>query len=346
MGELKSSDLSAEDAIELLSAWSFLGSAKVKATKQGTVNKTFFVEAQAGKFVLKVYNDSRSTGQIQYEHSLLVYLQTHNLSFVVPTPIPDDSGKTLLFVQRDDSLLRVTLQNFISGEPVDRQNINHIYAAARALGELHQALVNFDPQGELAQLPGWGDLKHIHPLVKNPLEVPHLLGLNSAQEQRIVKILTGVMEVAPKLYQTLPVQTIHGDYLCPNIFVENDRVVGILDFEFATSDLRLMDYIGAFDHFIRIREELPVWEKMKAFITGYDQHVSLCPSEVEALTSVWRLQQANCIVYWTGWLLEQKVTHQSVLDGVTKMLILEDWLKENGENWGLATGDWVIDKKW
>ena len=162
MEGLKNLDLSVEDAMELLGAWSFLGSAKVKPTEQGTVNKTFFVEAQAGNFVLKVYNDSASTAQIQYEHCLLEHVRTRNLSFAVPTAInADDSGETLLFVERDNSLLRVSLQNLISGKPADRQNINHIYAAAQALGELHQALADFDPKGELAQLPGWGDLKRI-----------------------------------------------------------------------------------------------------------------------------------------------------------------------------------------
>lgn len=306
MEKLKNLHLSAEDAMELLGTWSFLGNAKVKATEQGTVNKTFFVEAQAGNFVLKIYNDSASAAQIQYEHCLLAHLQTRNLSFTVPTAIPDDSGETLLFIERDNSLLRVSLQNLISGKPAHRQNINHIYAAAQALGELHQALADFDSKGELVTLPAWGDLESIHPLVKNPLEVPQLLELNSEREQRVVNILTELLEVAPKLYQSLPVQTIHGDYLCPNVFVEDDRVVGILDFEFATSDLRLMDYVGALDHFIRIREELPVWEKIKAFMTGYAQHVSLSPLEIESLKSVWRLQQANCIVYWTGWLLEKK----------------------------------------
>jgi RNase H-fold protein (predicted Holliday junction resolvase) len=29
-----------------------------------------------------------------------------------------------------------------------------------------------------------------------------------------------------------------------------------------------------------------------------------------------------------GWHLEEKVTLQSVIDGVTKMLLLEDWLEQ------------------
>ncbi|NDJ21834.1 hypothetical protein GS682_09330 [Nostoc sp. B(2019)] len=52
-------------------------------------------------------------------------------------------------------------------------------------------------------------------------------------------------------------------------------------------------------------------------------------SEAEALTLVWRLQRASCIVYWTGWLREGKVTHQSVVDAVTNTSLLEEWLEEN-----------------
>ncbi|OKH30656.1 hypothetical protein NIES2101_42225 [Calothrix sp. HK-06] len=71
-----------------------------------------------------------------------------------------------------------------------------------------------------------------------------------------------------------------------------------------------------------------MWERIEAFSAGYAKHVSLSQLEIEKLTLTWRLQQASCIVYWTGWLLENKVTHQSVVNGVVKMLQLEDWLQE------------------
>ena len=164
----------------------------------------------------------------------------------------------------------------------------------------------------------------------DPFEVPQLLKLPLIQQQRMIKTLTEVIEVAPKLYNTLPTQTTHADFLCPNVLLTENRVVGILDFEFATHDLRLIDYVTALDHFSRMpSKEAPRWEFIKAFSTGYAKHVSLSPLELEALTLVWRLQQASCIVYWTGWLREGKVTYQSVLDGVTKMLLLEDWFEEN-----------------
>lgn len=324
--------LTEQDALALLSAWS-VGTSTVQRINQGTVNTTFFVETPAGKFVLKLYNNSITTAQIEYEHSLLTHLQSCDLSFAVPTPVPTSSGETLALVNQNDLLLRFSLQHFISGQPAERKNLAHTHAVSQALGELHYALASFNSEKQIAQLPAWGDLYHIHPLITDPLEVPQLLKLNAMQQQSIIKMLTEVVEAAPRLYETLPVQVTHADYLCPNVLVAENRVVGVLDFEFATSDLRLIDYIAALDHFCRFPwKEVPLWEFVQAFSAGYAQHISFTQLELEALTLVWRLQRASCIVYWTGWFLEGKVTHQSVVDAVTNTLLLEDWLKENIAN--------------
>jgi len=218
----------------------------------------------------------------------------------------------------------------LPGQPVDRKNLRHTAAAGRALGELHLALARFEPEGESAQLPSWGDLYHLHPLVTDPLEVPQLLGLNLNQQVRLVKTLTELIEAKPHLYATLPVQTTHADYLSPNILIEDNQVVSVLDFEFATTDLRLMDYICGLNHFALFPwKEAPYWEFVQAFSTGYNEQASLTRLEAEAIPLVWRLQWASCIIYWMGWHLEEKVTLQSVIDGVTKMLLLEDWLENN-----------------
>lgn len=319
-------------AIALLNLWSFLGAATVQPTLRGASNKTYFVDAQAGKFILKLYGNSTTTAQIKYEHSILLYLLSREKSFAVPAPIPTESGETLVLVNKNDISLRVALFPLLPGQPANRNNIHHTRAAGQALGELHLALANFDLSGELAQLPPWGDLYHIHPLVKDPFEIPPLLGLNSNERSRLVKTLTEVIEAKPYLYKTLPVQTIHADYLSPNILLENNRVVAVLDFEFATKDLRLIDYICGIDHFALFPwQQTPHWDFVKAFSVGYSEYVSLSKHEAEAITITWRLQRLSSIVYWTGWFLEAKVTRQSVLDAVTEMLLLEDWLEENEE---------------
>ena len=319
-----------QDVIELLEEWPFLGAATLQPTNRGASNTTYLVDAQADKFILKLYGDSTLTAQIQYEHSLLAYLQKADLSFTVPAPVPAKSGETLILVNRNNTPLRVALLPLLSGQPADRQNLLHTRAAGRALGELHRALAGFDLEGQLAQLPSWGDLYHLHPLVSDPLEVPQSLALNPNQQARLVKTLTEVIEAKPQLYTKLPVQTTHADYLSPNILIEDNQVVSVLDFEFATTDLRLMDYICGLNHFALFPwKEVSHWEFVQAFSTGYNEQASLTRLEAEAMPIVWRLQWASCIVYWTGWLREGKVTHQSVADGVTKTLLLEDWLENN-----------------
>ncbi|MCY7282861.1 MAG: phosphotransferase [Cyanobacteria bacterium CAN_BIN43] len=132
------------------------------------------------------------------------------------------------------------------------------------------------------------------------------------------------------MYTTLPVQTIHADYLSPHVLLESNRVVGVLDFEFATKDLRLWDYICGLDHFALFPwQEKTQWQLVQAFSAGYSEQVSLTRQEAEALTLAWRLQRASSIVYWTGWLREGKVTHQSVVKAVTETLLLEDWFEDN-----------------
>ncbi|MEL6460936.1 MAG: phosphotransferase [Cyanobacteria bacterium J06621_15] len=333
MCNLKNYCFSEADVVELLSQWS-IKNPKVQSTNQGTVNKTFFVETynHKDKFVFKLYDNSTTTEQIKYEHSLLTFLQSCDLSFNVPAPIPIDSGETLLITNQNNSSLKFSLQKYISGQPANRQNLNHIFVAGQALGELHRALISFDSQGNLAKLPRWGELNKIHPLIKNPLEVPQLLNLEKPQQQRLIKILREVIEIAPNLYENLQLQITHADYLCPNVLIKDNRVNGVIDFEFATYDLRLLDFIAALDHFSRIGNETPVWERIEAFIKGYKKYNSLSNSEIEALISTWKLQQANCIVYWTGWLLEEKVTYESVLNGVIKIFLLEDWLKDKNIN--------------
>lgn len=327
MSNLKNLQISEQDITEILLSWS-LDNPTVKSTNQGTVNTTFFVEAPVqGKFVFKIYDDTTTTAQINYEHLLLEHLQSCHLSFAVPTPVPSNSGETLITINKNDKILRVALLPLISGQTAERENILHIGAAGSALGELHKALAKFDICGKLSQLPTWGNLENIHPLVA-PLEVPQILELEDLQKQRIVKSLTELIEVAPDLYKTLPVQTTHADYLCPNVLISENQVVGVLDFEFATYDLRLLDYVAALDHFTRPAKQVPNNERIQAFSAGYAKHVSLSQLEIDKLILAWRLQQASCIVYWTGWFLENKVTHQSVVDGVVKMLQLEGWLQE------------------
>jgi homoserine kinase type II len=319
------------EALDWLQAWFPDEPCTVQPTERGSVNTTYWVQATRGSFVLKQYDAAVHLAQIHYEQALLQYLQQAELPFQVPAPVPTAFGATLVQVERSGQVLRLALLPFIAGEMIDRHNPQQVWAAGQALGQLHQALSGFDSAGTLAQLPAWGELHQLHPLMPDPFDLLPLLELDATQQHRLAKLLIEVLETSTQLYAELPMQTTHADYLCPNVLVQGQRVTGVLDFEFATRDLRLMDYVCGLDHF----GGLP-WtdschpELLQSFAAGYCQTIALTEAEQQAVASVWRLQRASCLVYWAGWMLEGKSTYGHVMRAVDHLLWLDDWLQQQG----------------
>jgi homoserine kinase type II len=310
--------------------WSLLAEATFEPTAQGISNATYFVDTPNHQFVLKLYAATTDTAQIRYEHSLLAFLEHANFPFSIPVPICASSGETFIAVEADGPTLHVALLPRLVGQPMDRQNLNQVQSAGSALAKLHRQLANFDPQGQSARLPFWGALDQIHPQVSEPLKIPEILNLGLEDHNRFSQSLNEAIEVAPHLYATLPIQTIHADYLTPNILVENDEVVGILDFEFATRDLRLFDYLSSLDQFASFPwKEVHFEDIVRAFSTGYRACSALTVEETEAVILVWKLQRVSSLIYWTGWLIEGKGNRQKVVEAVVETFRFETWLESN-----------------
>lgn len=313
----------------IVEQWSFPAEATFQPTAQGSSNATYFVDTPDNRFILKFYSEAK-IAQIQYEYSLLTFLQDTYLPFAVPVPIDAACGETLISVELEGQPLTITLLPCLLGQGLDRRNLAQIQSAGFSLAKLHEQLAQFDPQGQLAKLPFWGELGQIHPQIKDPLAAPKLLNLGLEEQTRFSQLLKKVIEAAPHLYKTLPIQTIHADYIAPNILVESDHVVGILDFEFATRDLRLLDYLSSLDQFASFPwKEGRFDDIVRAFSKGYQACSSLTIAEMEAAISVWKLQRASSLVYWTGWLMEGKGSRQKVVEAVLETLRFETWLESN-----------------
>lgn len=309
--------------------WSLPAETTFEPTEQGSSNATYFVYTPDNQFVLKLYAATTETAQIHYEHSLLTFLQ-HTVPFAIPVPIRATCGNTLISIDVDGQLLNAALVPRLVGQPACRQNLKQVQAAGLALAQLHNQLVKFDPQGQLARLPFWGALDRIHPQVKEPLNIPQILHLGVSEQTRLSQMLNEAIAAAPDLYATLPIQTIHADYITPNILVENDRVVGVLDFEFATRDLRLFDYLSSLDQFASFPwKEVQFEDIIRAFSHGYQACSALTVAEMQATILVWKLQRVSALVYWTGRLITGKGSRQQLVNAVMETLRFETWLESN-----------------
>ena len=140
-----------------------------------------------------------------------------------------------------------------------------------------------------------------------PQNLPQILKLGLEEELLLRQTIEELIEIVPSLYADLPQQTIHADYISANILVEENTVMGILDFEYATYDLRLLDFLGSLAELASVPWRCTNFDdRVKHFSQGYQENMVLDPLEIEALPIVWQLQKISTLIYWTGCLLENQ----------------------------------------
>lgn len=98
---------------------------------------------------------------------------------------------------------------------------------------------------------------------------------------------------------TLPMQLIHGDLHYDNCLVADtqDRVSGVLDFEFAAFDWRAMEIAVCLSKYAA--EAAPL-ELMQAFISGYAEFGKLDRAEAVALPDLINLRVFSNVLFFIG----------------------------------------------
>ena len=110
-----------------------------------------------------------------------------------------------------------------------------------------------------------------------------------------------------------------------------DRVSGLLDFEFASPDLRAMDLtVGLCAFGVAARKTGGEWPLIEAFARGYQRRVALTREEIDALPTLLRLREATALVHWVGRLRRDLTTEDNIARRAQDLLGLDDWLRSHG----------------
>jgi len=229
--------LSEQDLIEILQL--AVRGVNASTDKPGHKQLSLTVKAQAGRFILKLYTDS---GHRANSVRAFTALLPATGFFVVCR-----SGSRTSFVR---SILKSTemthrgecFDSFDSRSVGERQNFCHARAAVEHL-RVTCALAGFDPEGQLAQLPSWAISTRFILSCQSPWKCHKRLHLLQSSKHASSKLQKSSKPcpICIKRFQFKPFT----DYLSFNILLSENQVVGVFDFEFATRDLRLVDYICA-----------------------------------------------------------------------------------------------------
>ncbi|WHY03195.1 phosphotransferase [Neobacillus sp. DY30] len=300
--------------------------------QSGANNTTRFVRVDNEQYVLRVYETHQDEAKVQYEHAVLVALAELPLTFSIPQTVRTRDGKTIVRT-RDGKI--AGLFRFLEGVNPALDELAEIHSYGRTSGLLSASLAHI----QINQMPAYKpyyEIESTHPscslqdILRFCKEPPREFSEQTADLLVIYEQLTSFMEKVPAL-RGLPHQLVHGDLNASNILVNKDgRVSVVLDFEFVTNDLRVMELAVCLSDFTRPNEDKTItWAKMNAFLSGYGQSIKFTEAEINAIPVLIQLRSLDVFIHFLGRYFDQVSSIDNVNEYIQKSAIRCNWIMAN-----------------
>ncbi|MFD0698289.1 phosphotransferase [Paenibacillus sp. GCM10027628] len=307
----------------------------VRKGEGGMNNTTRFVEVKGETYVLRIYETHRDLDKIHYEHAVLRTLSTHKLPYRLPVPIQLPSGRTVLEVNSNQRKL-AALFTFTVGCNPTWEHARQMQPFGEAVGRLSQVLASIQV-GLKPVYPPYYEIEHIHPRC-----TPEVIDAFCSAPPEPFRALQSTLmylrerfiafyDEIPQL-KKLPHQLVHGDINGSNMLVnEEGRISAILDFEFVTEDVRVMELAVCLSDLIDpALPEVELWRRCSAFYNGYKTFIDLQEEEFRLLPLLIELRRLDVFVHFLGRYLDGVDAQSVLVDIVHNTAEKVQWLHDNG----------------
>jgi homoserine kinase type II len=238
-----------------------------KGIAEGVENSNFLLETETGRHVLTVFERRVSAEDLPFFLSLMQWLAAHG--YPSAPPVADRSGETLKTLRGKPAAVVA----FLPGLSVRRPTVEACREAGEGLGWLHCAAEGFPGRraNDLGQA-SWGSLA-VHLTKAADVLKP---GLSTA-------IAADIAAIADAWPASLPEGIIHADYFPDNVFFQQGRFAGTIDFYFAAWDVQAYDIGVALNAWCFEADGSFNVTAARAFIEGYQRRRTLSQPERAAL---------------------------------------------------------------
>lgn len=241
-----------------------------KGILSGTENSNYMVETTAGRFILTLFEKRAVPAELPFFMDLMSHCA--ELGVLCPRPVAQISGETLGNLCGRPA----TLVSFLTGRSLTRWQSNECVELGRALASFHQASQSFPATRPNAlNEPAW------RPLADKV--GPQADELKQGLWAQIDDSLGRLNNSWP---QHLPTGIIHADLFPDNVFFEEGRVSGLIDFYFACSDLYAYDLAICLNAWCFEDDVTFNVTKARALLQGYESVRALSSAEVAALPTL------------------------------------------------------------
>nr|WP_279665435.1 phosphotransferase [Ectobacillus ponti] len=305
----------------------------VTAGATGLNNTTRFIEAGGERYVLRIYETHGDEEKVRYEYSVLQGLQQKQLPFRTPEPVPTLQGGTLL--RAEDGKLAALFRFIPGGTPaLERETELHSYG--QVVARLTQALAEVNVTEPPAYRPYY-DIWHAHSRCRQPdvlsfcMSPPAAFADLKQELHSLARELQRLEDHVPQLKQ-LPHQLVHGDLNASNMLACQDgSISAILDFEFVTYDIRVMEPAVCLADFIRPgAADEEIWRRIPAFAKGYKSALHLAKEEAEVLPVLILLRSLDVFLHFLGRYWDGKNEAERVRNQIVQAAWRAEWLQGNG----------------
>ena len=282
-------------------------------TSGGVNNHVRYCDCEDGsRYVVRLYNNGQETDRVAFEHAVLNAVGPRvaqcDLGFVVPTALraKDGSGATYALLASGDcasvfELIPGTLPKTRFADAVGEATaalskcMEEAEAEVRAQVPTSPTSVYRNIFGAFEKKGGSRDAFFEEANTNAGLDgvrpaVNQLLDFIRALEERLLAI-----EAAGGLPETL----IHGDVHYDNSLADEatGKVTGIIDFEFASYDWRMMEAAAGLSKYVGEPDPMPY---VLDYLTGYCRRATPTDAEVAALPDLVKLRVLETVVYFVA----------------------------------------------
>lgn len=266
----------------------------------GWNNTTRYLENNGLNCVLRIYETHREEKRVAFEHDILMKLALEPLSFQIPSPVRTPEGSTIIRME-DGSGRFACLFEYIEGVSPKPEAFRAAYSFGLAAAELSAVLARIVPSLEPAY-PPYYEIAQAYPscspdTVKSFCEQPDDAFADLEEPLRLLR--EACMEVFDRLgeLEQLPKQLIHGDLNPSNLLVDKhhpEEVCALLDFEFCTMDIRVMEPAVILADLIGSGKK----EQAEQFCAGFGSRLRLSSQEVAVIPLLLRLRKVDVFLHF------------------------------------------------
>ena len=190
-----------------------------KGIKKGIENTNYLLKSKNKKYILTIFEKRVSEKEIPFFMKLME--EMNNLKINCPKPLKNNKGKYLINLKNKTACV----VSFLKGKDKKKLNLKNCYDIGKMIAQMHLSTKKV----KLYRKNSMG-VKNLHPLLKS-------IKFKSKKFTNIEKFLKiNFKDIKKKWPKKLPSGIIHGDLFIDNIFFNNNKLSGIIDFYFAAND--------------------------------------------------------------------------------------------------------------